>query len=109
MLRLTMFPVQITFHGMEPSDAVEGKIRERIHKIERLSPRIVGCRVVVEEPNRVHLNVRLPGTMLSVTKGEAKDREVQDLQTVLRDAFDAAERALREFSSRRSRVSRPAA
>lgn len=103
------FPTQITFHGMEHSDAVEGKIQERIQKISRLSPRIMSCRVVVDAPNRVHLSVRIPGTMLSVTKGELKNGEGPDLYAVIRNAFDAAERALREFSSRSSRVSLPAA
>jgi hypothetical protein len=92
------FPIQINFHGMESAPAIDGKVRERIAKLERLAPRITACRVVLEAPNRVHLVVRFPGTLLSVSKGGQRDGAAPDLTLACRQAFDAAERALRELT-----------
>ena len=47
-------PLQLSFRGMEPSAAVELKVRERVAKLERFSDRITSCRVVVESPHRRH-------------------------------------------------------
>ena len=93
------FPVQITFHGMDRSDSLDAKIRERLDKVEHLCPRITGCRVVVEAPHKIHLSIRLPRTLLSVSKGEQKNGQHLDLPLVVRQAFDAVERALREFNT----------
>jgi hypothetical protein len=96
------FPTQISFHGMEREPSIEGKIRDRIQRLVRLSSEIMGCRVVVEYPDKVHVVVRLPRTMLSVTKGERNTGEQLSLEVSVRDAFDAAERALGEFRRQRA-------
>ena len=41
-------PLQISFKGMESSPALEALIRRRVGHLERLYPRMTGCRVVVE-------------------------------------------------------------
>ena len=93
------FSTQITFHGMEREPALEGRIRDRIQRLVRLSSSITGCRVVVEAKDKVHLVVYLPRTVLSVTKGRMNGEEVE-LDVATGRAFDAAERALKEFSRR---------
>ena len=45
-------PVQVTFHDIDPSQAIETRIRDRTAKLERFKDRITGCRVVVEAPHR---------------------------------------------------------
>ncbi len=40
-------PLQITFHGIDHSDAVETRIREKVAKLELLFDRITSCRVVI--------------------------------------------------------------
>jgi hypothetical protein len=46
-------PLRITFRDMEPSDAVEARVRERVDALELLHPRITGCHVVVEAHHRI--------------------------------------------------------
>ena len=92
------FPTQISFQGMEREPLLEGKIRDRIQRLVRRSSDIHGCRVVVEAPDEVHIIVRLPRTVLSVTKG-GKSSERLEIEVSVRDAFDAIDRALKEFSS----------
>jgi hypothetical protein len=88
------FPTQVTFHGMQRDASLEGKIRDRIQRLVRLSAEISACRVVVESPDEVHLVLRLPRTVLSVTKSSNHF----DLDVAVRLAFEAAERALTEFT-----------
>ncbi|MBE9555191.1 MAG: ribosome-associated translation inhibitor RaiA, partial [Proteobacteria bacterium] len=45
-------PVQVTFKGIDPSEAVETNIREKAEKLERFSNLLMSCRVVVEAPHR---------------------------------------------------------
>ena len=42
-------PLQITFHDMPRSDALDAHIRQKAAKFEAFQPRITSCRVTVEE------------------------------------------------------------
>ncbi len=99
MVSSMAFPTQISFRGMEREPLLEGKIRDRIQRLLRHSSNIHGCRVVVEVPDKVHVFVRLPRTLLSVTKGAKKSGEPLDLEASVHQAFDAVDRALTEFST----------
>ncbi len=98
-------PVQITFRHMESSPAVETRVRELTDHLGVFSDRILGCRVVVDSPHRHHhqgkvFNVKvqlaLPGEDVVVDM-ERPDRDGhEDVYVVLRDAFDAAERQLKQ-------------
>ena len=116
-------PVKIAFHGIDKSDAVETRIMEKVEKLERYFDRITGCRVVVEKHHASHSNMNtngqpfhvsvvleVPGNEL-VVKRDPKDRnslkDHEDINIALRDAFNAMERQLKEYVSRRWRDSRP--
>lgn len=106
-------PLQITFHGIDHSDAVEERVREKVGKLEQLYDRITSCRVAIEahhrntsnlhhkgEPFHIRLDLTLPGTEL-VVKRDPKDSHVnEDIFVALRDAFQALERQLKEFVAR---------
>ncbi|HEY7165710.1 MAG TPA: HPF/RaiA family ribosome-associated protein [Candidatus Binatia bacterium] len=47
-------PLQITFKNMEPSEAIEARIRESAEKLESFYEDIMGCRVLVETPHKHH-------------------------------------------------------
>jgi hypothetical protein len=47
-------PLEIAFHNMQPSDAVEAEIRKRVAKLEKVYERLVGCRVSVEGLHKQH-------------------------------------------------------
>jgi ribosome-associated translation inhibitor RaiA len=98
-------PVQITFRHMDSSPAVETRVRELADHLGVFSDRILGCRVVLDSPHRHHhqgkvFNVKvqlaLPGEDVVVDM-ERPDRDGhEDVYVVLRDAFDAAERQLKQ-------------
>jgi Ribosome-associated protein Y (PSrp-1) len=104
-------PLEITFHNMPSSDALEAEIRKRVAKLEKIYPRIVGCRVSVESLHRqhrtgneyeVHIVIMVPGQDLVISRPphKAKVRYAQpDVFTSIRDAFEAAERRLKDFKA----------
>ncbi len=108
-------PLEIAFHNMERSEFVEARVRERVAKLEKMFPRLVSCRVVLEAPHkhhrhghghRVRLDVTVPGQELVVTKEPETGHDTQaenDVYMVLRDAFDAMERRLKEHKDTHAR------
>ena len=105
-------PLEIVFHNMPSSAAIEAEIRERVDKLDRLYDRLVGCRVSVELLHRqhktgnvydVHVEMRVPGQELVVSREPHRAHQKYaspDVHTSLRDAFKAAERQLIEFKRR---------
>lgn len=99
-------PLEITFHNVQSSEAVETAIRERFAKLERLYDRLTACRVAVEAQHKqhrtgnvyeVHIDMLVPGGEVVVSKApqKAKERYANpDIYTSIREAFDAAERRL---------------
>lgn len=103
-------PLQISFHGLDPSAAVEARVRERVARIERHHGRITACRVVIESGARhgrkgnlfrVAIDVSVPGAEVVVNRVPAKDKAHADVYVAVRDAFDAADRQLAEHFRRR--------
>ncbi len=94
--------LQITVRDMEHSQALDQHIRDKVAKLERLYPRLMGCRVVAERQDRhkqqgsqftVRVDLTLPGKEIVVTRQHAEDAYV-----ALREAFDAAKRQLEDFA-----------
>jgi cold shock CspA family protein/ribosome-associated translation inhibitor RaiA len=105
-------PVEIVFHNMPSSPAIEADIRDRAAKLERLYKHLVGCRVAVEQLHRsrqtgnvyeVHVEMRVPGEDVVVSREphHARDRYADpDVGIALRAAFKAAERRLLDYKRR---------
>jgi ribosome-associated translation inhibitor RaiA/cold shock CspA family protein len=101
-------PLQITFHGMEPSPAVEARIREKVAKLELFHDRIVGCKVVVEAPHRHHkgklynvcIDISVPGKDIFVGHTGPQNHAHEDIHVAIRDAFNAAGRLLEDHVRR---------
>ena len=47
-------PVQIAFHGIDTSDAIETRIKDKVAKLEHYFDRITSCRVTVEREHKHH-------------------------------------------------------
>ncbi len=103
-------PLQITFRGLQHSDAVEERIREKVAKLEQVHDSITACRVVVEAPHRhnqqgrlydVRLDISLPGKEIVVKLENDDKHEHEDIYVTLRDAFEAARRQIKEHKQRR--------
>ena len=45
-------PLQISFHNMASSEAIEARVRERSTRLERFFDGIISCRVTVEAPHK---------------------------------------------------------
>lgn len=106
-------PVQITFDGMPPSEALADKIRRKVAHLEQLHADLISCRVVVEQPHRhqhqgglyqvrVELGVRGQTPIVGGREGPS-DHAHEDVYVAVRDAFDAVERQLRAFVERQHR------
>jgi ribosomal subunit interface protein len=98
-------PLQITFRKMDPSPAVEERIRKKVEKLERFHDRIVNCSVVVEAPHRHHhkgklytvrVDISVPGKDVVVDRAKPVDHGHEDVYVAIRDAFNAAVRRLED-------------
>ena len=45
-------PVEVHFHGIEKSQAIEQRVRQKVAKLEKHFGRITSCRVGIEAPQR---------------------------------------------------------
>lgn len=102
-------PIQISLHGMGPSEAIEARIRERAEELAQFYDRIVSCRVVVESgphhhhKGRIHslrIHLTVPGGEIVVNRDPSKHHAHEDVYVAIRDAFDAARRQLEDHVRR---------
>jgi len=100
-------PLELSFHNMDQSDAVEANVRERAAKLERYFDRIIGCRVVVEAPHKhsrkgkiyeVRIDISVPGKEIVVNRNGPKNHAHEDIYVAIRDAFNAAGRQLEDHA-----------
>ena len=104
-------PLQITFRDMEPSAAVETKIRERAGRLEQYYDQIMSCRVMVEAPHahhhqgklyQVRIDLGVPDGELVVSHAHHhKDHAHEDVYVAIRDSFDAMKRQLEDYARKR--------
>jgi len=100
-------PLQITFHGIPHSDAVEAKIREKAGKLDRFHSHIMGCRVAVEaehhhhhQGNQYHIRIDIttPRKELVISREHHDKKAHEDIYVAIRDAFNAATRQLEDYA-----------
>ena len=105
-------PVQIRFHNMAASEAIETRVRERVARLERFSDGIISCRVTIEAPHRqphkstlgITVDIGVRGREI-VVKRELRHHEARDdAYQVIGVAFDAAERQLEEHARMQRRT-----
>ena len=102
-------PLELSFHNMQPSDALKAAVEKHVQKLDSLKSHLVGCRVVIEMPHKnhrtgqnlpdVHIVMRVPGKELVVSRemARAPNRKTPtDAYTVLDAAFAAAQSQLKE-------------
>lgn len=103
------FPIQITFHHMERSEALEQAIEERAIKLGRFHPAITQLHVAVTSETRHSSKARQYKVRLDIhvkSKEVAISRQAdEDAFVASREAFDAAGRVLdEELDARRGYV-----
>lgn len=103
-------PLQIAFKDTESSEFLEGLIRERVERLNRFHPRIIGCRVVVYVPHRsaesgklplgVSVEVDIPGRSPIIAKAEEERRDAKgDNTVVVNRVFEAVQRQLESVNA----------
>ena len=120
-------PLSIVFPNATPSPWVTADIEARMTRLERVCPQLQSARVVVDIPHRHHaqgnrfvvrIDLMVPGQEIAVSRdanlhAAVKDGEDgewtkrydvegarRDIRVVLRDAFAAARRRLRDHDGR---------
>jgi ribosome-associated translation inhibitor RaiA len=98
-------PLEITFHGMSTSMAVEAYIQSWVVRLERGCARIQRCSVLVDKPHhhqrhghRFHIRIDLtiPGRQFVITREPERDPGHEDVYVAISDAFRSARRQLQE-------------
>lgn len=103
-------PLEISFHGLEKSDAVEARIRDKFRRLHQNFDRITHARVVVETPRKhsptakifnVKIEIGLPGQNPLVVRHEPEPSQSRtDLALAIRDVFAAARRRLNDMAAK---------
>lgn len=95
---------------MDPSPALEARIRQLASRLDRFSPHIMRCHVIVEPP--VHhqrqgflydfrIDITLPEVQIAIRHAHPADHAHEDPYLALRDAFLAARRKLEDYERKR--------
>ncbi len=99
-------PLQLTFRGMAPSDALAAHVRLRAEKIEHLFDRIVSYHVVVSLAGHHHrhgdrfhvsINLGLPGHEILVGHAPSDDQGPKTAYGAVDRSFDDAGRELEDW------------
>ncbi len=99
--------VNIAFRGIEQSQVAREEIEERVEKLQQFFDHIQSVRVTVESPHnhsnkgniyQVHIAIHVPGKEIIINKGKDNHQAHEDMSIAIRDAFDAADRQIQEFS-----------
>jgi len=101
--------LQITFRHMDPSPALEARIRELAQNLDPFNEHILNCHVVVEPPSSHHraglfditLEISVPGENIAIRTERSPDPAHEDPYVAVRDAFRAARRRLEDYMSKR--------
>jgi len=97
-------PLQISFHGIDRSPALEAAISEKAHGLSRFDSALISCRVTVEQEGRhqhqgrevaVRIDLSTPGKEIVVT------RKNEDAFAATNEAFDAIRRVVKDEADQR--------
>jgi len=105
-----MTPVEIHFHGIEKSAAIEQRVREKVARLQRHFDRMTSCRVGIEIPQRtagrpkiyqIKIEIGVPRRRPVVISHERKGSHAgEELALAIRDAFEVAQRTVDGMAAR---------
>ena len=102
-------PLQITFRSMEPSEAVERRVRALAQRLERFHDRITSCHVTIQAPHQhhrqgvlydIHLRLGVPNGEIDISRSGTNNHAHEDPYVAIQAAFDAATRQLEDLTRR---------
>ena len=105
-------PYDVSYRDVDKTDALAGLIDEKVGKLEEVCDHISSCHIAVEKthdhpksgsPYRVRLDITVPpGHEIAVVKSPDDGVQYDPVDTVIRSAFDAAVRQLKELNDRQN-------
>jgi hypothetical protein len=109
-------PLEITYQGLDRTDALDRLIARQAQRLERFHPHITSCRVGISKPHRNKTNanpfrVRIrctvpPGHELLAVLGQADSDPLLRLPAVVRGAFGVLERKLKVVAEKQNGAGR---
>lgn len=103
-------PLEISFNEVEKTPQLETLIREKAKRLDTFCDNLIRCRVDVSQPHahqdsgsgyRVRIEVRAPPNGQLVAHEHSSQGSLRDtVATVVRRAFEAVERQLKEHTGR---------
>lgn len=105
-----MIPTELTFRGIDPSDALRDVVLARVARLERFSGDILSCAVVIgrsehrhRHGNRfdVHVRLKMRGSDIEAGNTPVDDTRHEDAYVAVGDAFDALRRRVQDYAHRR--------
>lgn len=98
-------PMQITFHGADPSPTLRALVDREAAALERFHAHLTTGRVAIELPHHHHtkgnrwqvkVELAVPGGPDVVVTRESRGRRGDDVYAAVRDAFDVARRQVQD-------------
>jgi hypothetical protein len=103
-------PLQLTFEGAEPSEAVRVAIAREVERLEKHNHRITGCRATVIEPShqrhhgtgfQIHIWRTIPPhENIVVNHASSEDARHEHVEVAIKDAFASARRQVDDLGQR---------
>jgi hypothetical protein len=97
-------PLQVTFEGCEPLEAVRAVIEREAARLEEHAHGIIGCRVAVIAPSDKHhhgtgFQVRIwvtapPHENIIVNRAPPDDARLEHVEVAVKEAFSSARRQI---------------
>jgi ribosome-associated translation inhibitor RaiA len=112
-----MTQVEVHFHGIEKSDAIEQRVREKVARLQKHFERMTSCRVGIEVPQRstpqkpkvyqIKIEIGMPRRKPIVVSHERLGGHAnEELGLAIRDAFEAATRKVDGMAAKISQRSK---
>ncbi|GAB5497997.1 MAG: hypothetical protein PsegKO_03080 [Pseudohongiellaceae bacterium] len=104
---------QVTYHNIDQTEAINDAVNKRIAKLERYCDQIITGRVVLDCPHNNHhkgkvysvgLEIHTPSKEVRVNQDQHDNHAHEDLYIAIRDAFNAAERQLKDIDKKHRAV-----
>lgn len=104
-------PLEVVFNHMDPSAAVEQRVKEKVARLAKKFDRLTHARIVIDAPHRhqqrgkifqVKIDLGVPGRANVLVNKTSEDHAHEDVYAALKDAFLAAERQLQDEVDRMS-------